>query len=537
MSPHNLSEIARRRTFAIISHPDAGKTTLTEKLLLYSGALQLAGSVRARKNQRSATSDWMALERERGISISSTVLQIEYADHCINLLDTPGHRDFSEDTYRVLTAVDSVVMVIDAGKGIEAQTRKLFEICRLRHIPIFTFVNKMDRPARDALALLDEIEEVLGIGAFPVTWPLGSGHDFRGVYDRLTQQAHLFEPTAHGQHRAPCQVSGPHDETLKAQLDPQLYEQWLEELEMLDMAGEQFDLDKVMDGTSTPVFFGSAMNNFGVQLLLDYFIQYGAAPRARQSTAGIIPPEHSEFSGFVFKVQANMNPRHRDSLAFIRVCSGQFEKDMVVPDPRNGKPLRLAYPQKLFGNERESVESAYPGDIVGLVSHGAFRIGDTLSTQAGLQYNEIPRFPPEVFGYLRNSSPSRYKQFRAGLDQLLNEGVIQVFYLLNAPEKVPLLGAVGELQFEVVKYRMESEYRADSRLDSAPFSEVRWLDPDFPRSELDQLRFTSGVKTAEDVSENLVLLFASDWDVDYFAQENPDLTLHKVSPTKANTTA
>ncbi len=524
-------EIQRRRTFAIISHPDAGKTTLTEKLLLYGGALQLAGAAPARKNPRSAPSDWMELERERGISVTSTVLQFEYGGCCVNLLDTPGHRDFSEDTYRVLTAVDGVVMVIDAVKGVEERTRKLFEICRWRHIPIFTFINKMDRPARPPLELLDELEKVLGIGAFPVTWPIGDSHDFKGVYDRLTHQVYLFEQTDHGQYKAPEKVSGIHDDSFKNQIHPEHYKAWIEEVEMLSMAGEQFEVDRVMRGEITPLFFGSAMNNFGVQLLLDYFVRYGAPPAARTAGDKLIPPDSAEFSGFVFKVQANMNPRHRDSLAFVRVCSGMFEKDMVVPDPHGGdKPIRLAYPQRLFGQDRESMETAYPGDIVGLVSHGDFRIGDTLAVTPELKYHEIPRFPPEVFGYLRNPTPSRYKQFREGLEQLLDEGVIQVFRPLDSPQSAPLLGAVGQLQLEVVQYRLKSEYGAESALDTAPFSQVRWFAEGTRREDLRGLQLGMGVTLAQDVADDLVVLFPTEWSIQYFTEKNPDFKLFVVSP-------
>ncbi len=524
-------EIARRRTFAIISHPDAGKTTLTEKLLLYGGALHLAGSVRARKNQRAATSDWMELERERGISITSTVLQFEYDSHCINLLDTPGHKDFSEDTYRVLTAVDSVIMVIDAAKGIEDRTKKLFEICRLRHIPIFTFINKMDRPAQEGLALLDELEKVLGIGAFPVTWPLGSGQDFRGVYDRLAHQLFLFERTVGGAYRAPFKVGGPDDPGLRETVDPALYDAWRQEIEMLSVAGEQFDRDAVMAGRITPVFFGSAMTNFGVQLLLDYFVKYGAPPAPRRSNGQLIPPEQPDFSAFVFKVQANMNPRHRDTIAFIRICSGVFSKDMMVMDPETGKPIRLAYPQKLFGTERESIESAYPGDIVGLVAHRSFRIGDTLTTKADLQYREIPRFPPEVFATLSNPNPSKSKQFKQGLDQMLAEGVIQLFKPLHGVGTSVLLGAVGQLQFEVLVYRLQNEYGADTRLEPAPYTQIRWFDLGVDRAALRDEYLGSGVALAEDIEGELVILFPEKWSMEYFIQKHPKLTLHPVSPT------
>ncbi|HMP89355.1 MAG TPA: peptide chain release factor 3 [Kiritimatiellia bacterium] len=526
------SEIARRRTFAIISHPDAGKTTLTEKLLLYGGALHLAGSVRARKNQRSATSDWMELEKERGISITSTVLQFEYRDHCINLLDTPGHKDFSEDTYRVLTAVDSVIMVIDAAKGIEERTKKLFEICRMRGIPIFTFMNKMDRPAQDPLALLDELEKVLNLQAFPVTWPLGSGAEFRGVYDRITDQLHTFERTIGGQHKAPVRVSGIDDPSIAAMLPPADYELWKQEVEMLSIAGTRFDRDAIMGGNVTPVFFGSAMTNFGVQLLLDYFIEYGAPPAPRRASSGMISPDDEAFSGFVFKVQANMNPKHRDTIAFVRVCSGKFEKDMQVLDPESGKMIRLSYPQRMFGQERETVEEAYPGDIVGLVAHRSFRIGDTLSARTEIKYHEIPRFPPEVFGYLRNPNPSKFKQFKAGLNQLLNEGVIQVFNLPETVSTAPLLGAVGALQFDVVLYRLETEYNAPARLDPAPYTIIRWLDPGLPQSEIDRMFFGTGVQIAKDLEDAPVVLFPNKWTLDYFIEKNPRVNVHLVSPSQ-----
>ncbi len=525
-----MAEIARRRTFAIISHPDAGKTTLTEKLLLYGGAIQLAGSVRARKNQRATTSDWMELEKERGISISSTLLQFEYGGHVINLLDTPGHKDFSEDTYRVLTAVDSVIMVIDAAKGIEERTRKLFEICRLRGTPIFTFMNKMDRPAQNPLVLLDELENVLGIGAFPVTWPLGSGQEFRGVYDRLQKHLHLFERTAHGQHRAPNRVSGAHDPSIRELIPAEVYDPWMEEIEMLSGAGEVFDAAHVMAGQITPVFFGSAMTNFGVQLLLDYFVQYGAPPQPRQSVAGPVAPGDPDFSGFVFKVQANMNPRHRDRLTFVRVCSGKFEKDMVVNDPDSGRPVRLSYPQKLFGQDRESLEVAYAGDIVGLVTHKAFRIGATLTSNPAIRYDEIPRFPPEAFAYIRNAGTAKHKQFREGLDQLLDEGVIQAFTPLEASTAGVLLGAVGKLQFDVVMYRLQNEYGAEPRLEAAPYTQIRWLAPDVPKAKVEGVYLGSGVRLAQDVRGQLTILFPDQWAVDYFGKEHAEYVLHTVSP-------
>jgi peptide chain release factor 3 len=422
-------------------------------------------------------------------------------------------------------------MVIDAAKGVEERTRKLFEICRLRRIPIFTFVNKMDRPARDGLALLDEIEKVLGIGAFPVTWPLGSGQDFRGVYDRLAHRLYLFERTVGGAYRAPFTVSGPDDPGLRESMPPGLYDTWRQEIEMLAIAGEQFDRGALLAGEITPVFFGSAMTNFGVELLLEYFTRYAPPPAPRVSNGAPVPPTHPAFSAFVFKVQANMNPRHRDTIAFIRVCSGVFEKDMTVLDPETGKPIRLAYPQKLFGADRESIDRAYPGDIVGLVAHRSFRIGDTLTTEPRLQYNEIPRFPPEVFATLSNPNPAKFKQFKQGLDQMLAEGVIQKFRLLNSVTNAVLLGAVGPLQFEVLTYRMQNEYGADTRLEPAPYTQIRWFDLDVDRAAVQREYLGSGVALAEDIEGELVILFPEKWSLEYFAQKHPHWRLHTVSPT------
>jgi peptide chain release factor 3 len=550
-------EIQKRRTFAIISHPDAGKTTLTEKLLLYGGAVQLAGSVTARKNQRATTSDWMELEKKRGISISSTVLQFDYDGYRINLLDTPGHKDFSEDTYRVLTAVDAVVMVIDAGKGIEPQTKKLFEVCRQRGVPIFTFMNKCDRPTRDPLELIDELERVLGIGAFPVNWPIGNGFDFRGVYDRQTSQMHLFERTVGGQYRAPVSVGDINDPAVRGQLDEHTFNKTVEELQMLEGAGEIWNDAAVLAGKSTPVFFGSASNNFGVQLLLDGFLKHAPQPKGRHApvvgqasslpsatpasgqTAAdhnspdsqdahpttFIPPEHPHFSGFIFKIQANMDPKHRDRIAFIRVCSGKFERDMTVHHSRSEKKVRLSSSHKIFGNDRETVDEAFPGDVIGLVGHDSFGIGDTLTTDPKIVYKEIPRFTPEAFSYLHNPNTAKFKQFRQGLEQLLQEGVIQALYLRNSAVKTPLLAAVGPLQFEVVQYRLESEYGAESRLEAAPWNVVRWLPPDITEEALDGLTLPSGAKLAYDIGKNPVILFANEWSANYFGETNKGVSL------------
>ncbi len=534
-------EIQKRRTFAIISHPDAGKTTLTEKLLLYGGAVQLAGSVTARKNQRATTSDWMELEKKRGISISSTVLQFDYNGYRLNLLDTPGHKDFSEDTYRVLTAVDSVVMVIDSAKGIEPQTRKLFEVCRQRGVPIFTFMNKCDRPTKDPLALLDELEHVLGIGAFPVNWPIGNGFEFQGVYDRQTKLMHLFERTTGGQYRAPVQIGGLDDPAVRGRLEDATFHKTVEELEMLEQAGHDWDDAAVLADQTTPVFFGSASNNFGVQLLLDGFLKHAPGPRGRHSAAAgaangdpinpppqagaFIAPEHPAFSGFIFKIQANMDPKHRDRIAFVRVCSGKFERDMTVHHSRSEKKVRLSSSHKLFGNERETVDEAYPGDVIGLVGHNGFGIGDTLTTDPKIVYKEIPRFTPEAFSYLHNPNTAKFKQFRQGLDQLMQEGVIQALYLRNSSVKTPLLAAVGPLQFEVVQFRLESEYGAVSRLEAAPWTVVRWLPTDMKEDDLDALSLPTGSRVAYDVGKNPVVLFQNEWSAEYFSKTNERVPL------------
>jgi peptide chain release factor 3 len=514
-----------RRTFAIISHPDAGKTTLTEKLLLYGGQIQLAGSVTARKNQRATTSDWMELEKQRGISISSTVLQFDYNGYRINLLDTPGHKDFSEDTYRVLTAVDAAVMVIDAGKGIEPQTRKLFEVCRRRGVPIFTFMNKCDRPTREPLELLDELEKVLGIGAFPVNWPLGSGPTFRGVYDRLTHQAHLFERTTGGAYAAPVQTTSMEDPAIRSKLEEDVYIKAYEEIEMLQGAGETFDQPRVLAGQVTPVYFGSAMNNFGVQLLLDGFLEHSAGPGPRVSGDRLIEPGDPEFSGFVFKIQANMDPKHRDRIAFIRIVSGSFTREMTVVHVQSGKKIRLSNAQKLFGQARETVEDGRAGDVVGIVGHDVLRIGDTLADDRTIVFNEIPRFAPEVFAYLQNPQPSNSKKFRLALEQLMQEGVVQQLNVGTGQVKTPLVAAVGPLQFEVLQHRMKNEYGAESTLQPSRWTICRWwrspeqADPEW----LPDLPMDATLATDRD--EQWVVLFADEWALRNFTQRNPKAEL------------
>lgn len=526
-------EIKRRRTFAIISHPDAGKTTLTEKFLLYGGAVHLAGSVTARKNQSATTSDWMELERQRGISVSSTVLQFDYRGYCINLLDTPGHRDFSEDTYRVLMAVDAVVMVIDAAKGIEKQTLKLFEMCRLRGIPIFTFVNKCDRPARDPLEIVDELERTLQIHVCAMNWPMGDGREFRGVYDRMARQAHLFERVpGRSSYRAPVSVRDVSDPGMRKLLSERTYDTLVETLAMLDAASEPLNLDWVQSGDMTPVFFGSALNNFGVQLLLDAFLEYAPPPATHPSNKGTIAPDNPQFSGFIFKIQSNMDPHHRDQIAFLRICSGVFARDMKVTHSRTGKAIRLSSSSRVFARERTTVDQAFAGDVIGLVGHSGFGIGDTLAEDADLRFDPLPQFAPECFALLHNPSTSAYKRFRAGLEHLLQEGAVQAFTLPDAVQNVPLLGAVGSLQFDVLQYRLETEYGAASRLEPMPWSLIRWVAPGGPgETTLHQQDLPTGCRLAQDASGRSVILFGSEWELKYFNDRHKEIQL-SIVPTE-----
>ena len=513
-------EIRRKRTFAIISHPDAGKTTLTEKFLLYGGALQLAGSVTARKKQRETASDWMELEKQRGISVSSTLLQFDYRHWRMNLLDTPGHKDFSEDTYRVLMAVDSVVMVIDAAKGIESQTRKLFEICRDRGIPIFAFINKLDRPGKAPLELIDEVETVLKISACPVNWPLGDGVDFRGVYDRLKKEAHLYERVAGGAYKAPVSVRDFSDASLVGELHGKAYEQAVEELEILDAVQGQLDQAAVLEGKSIPVFFGSAVNNFGVDLLLDGFAEHSSPPLPRRSNRGVVPMDAPDFSGFIFKIQTNMNPLHRDRIAFVRVCSGKFTRDMLAYVSRTGKKIRLSDSHTHFGQSREIVDEAWPGDIVGLVTRQDLRVGDTLSCDQELAFDEIPRFAPEHFGFINNPSPANYKPFRKGLEQLLSENIIQAFRVPSpAHQNKTLLGAVGLLQFDVLKHRLLSEYGAEATIDNMSWKVLRWVESELDDDALTEL-LPYEAAIAFDENGRRVLLFTSEWSMEHFVERH-----------------
>jgi len=531
MTPATLKqEISRRRTFAIISHPDAGKTTLTEKLLLYGGAVNLAGSVTGRKKQRATASDWMEIEKQRGISISSTVLQFDYDGYRVSLLDTPGHKDFSEDTYRVLTAVDAAVMVIDAGKGIEPQTIKLFEVCRRRGVPIFTFMNKCDRPALPRFELLDQLEKVLGIGACPMNWPLGTGPDFRGVYDRMDKSVHLFERTPGGAFVAPVAVSGLEDSGLRDRLDEPVYSEVFEEIGLLEGAGQEFDPAEVLAGRTTPVFFGSAMNNFGVKLLLDSFLRYSSPPTPRRASSGMIDPADPRFTGFVFKIQANMDPRHRDRVAFVRIVSGIFSRDMSVVHAQSGKRVRLSNAQKLFGQERETVDEACAGDVVGLVGNDAFGIGDTLTEDRAVVFSEIPRFAPECFAYLHNPSPANYKRFRLGLDQLLREGVVQILDQGEARAKVPLLAAVGPLQFDVVQYRLQAEYGAESHLMAAPWVAARWYRPPAGSPEGWMPVLPEGAAVVADAERRPMVLLPDQFALHYLARQNAGVEFVTLPP-------
>ncbi len=521
-------EAARRRTFAIISHPDAGKTTLTEKLLLYGGAIQLAGSVKARKSQRKATSDWMELEKQRGISVTSTVLQFEYEGHVLNLLDTPGHNDFSADTYRTLTAADSAVMLIDNAKGVEGQTKKLFAVCRQRGIPIFTFVNKMDHDGRGPLALLTEVENVLGIRSVPVNWPIGQGQDFKGVFDRESREVHLYGRTSHGSSKAELQVLSVDDPALEGLIGTDLYAQLLEDIDLIEIAGEEMDLDRVAKGELTPVFFGSAITNFGVELFLQRFLDMAPVPGPRPSQEEPVEPD-CPFSGFVFKIQANMDPAHRDRIAFLRVVSGRFEKDMEVVHARTGKKLRLTRPQRLFAQDRETVEEAYAGDVVGLTNPGAFKLGDTLSVAGGVQFEEVPMFAPETFATLHNRDVTRFKHFDKGVQQLTEEGLVDLFWDRKGARLEPILGAVGRLQFEVVQFRLLSEYGVKADIEPLPFEDILWLQG--APEDLAEAYYGSGNRQVEDAFGNPVLLTMDERSKDYLERRHPKITFLDQPPT------
>jgi len=520
-------EVGKRRNFAIISHPDAGKTTLTEKLLLYGGAIQQAGAVKARGEQRKVTSDWMELEKQRGISITSTVLQFAYKDKTINLLDTPGHQDFSEDTYRTLAAADNAVMLEDAAKGLEPQTRKLFEVCRMRQIPIFTFINKMDRPGQEPLELLDEIESELGLSTFAVNWPIGSGEFFRGVVERATKEVVLFSRAERGKQSDEIRLKI-NDPELKNLVEEELLIKALEEIEILDEAGCDLDQELILSGELTPVFFGSAMTNFGVRPFLDNFLELSQGPVARNSFDGPIFPTRESFSGFVFKLQANMDPKHRDRVAFVRVCSGRFKKDMTVQHARTGKQIRLSRPQKIFGQDRAVVDDAYPGDVIGLNNPGMFSIGDTLFMGQRVEFEGIPCFSPEIFSWLRNPNPSAFKNFKKGVNELREEGAVQILYDTDQSKRDPILAAVGQLQLEVVQHRLASEYGVETRLEPMGYQVARWVKGGWPA--LEQVGRIFNCKTVQDAWLRPVLLFKNEWNLNQLKEDHPQMELNSVAP-------
>jgi peptide chain release factor 3 len=517
-------EVARRRTFAIISHPDAGKTTLTEKLLLYGGAIEVAGAVRSRRAQRHTTSDWMAIEQSRGISITSTVLQFEYDGYCLNLLDTPGHEDFSEDTYRTLAATDSAVMVLDSAKGIEPQTRKLFEVCRMRNIPIICFINKLDHPGRDPFDLTDEIERELAVSAVPMNWPIGNGPTFQGVFDLRRQQVLRFERTHHGASIAPVTMTGLDDPRLEESLGTHAWQELRDAAQLLEGAGSSFEFDRFNRGELIPLFFGSAINNFGVQPFLDALLELAPSPSAR---AGIDATSET-FTGFVFKIQANMDKRHRDRLAFMRVCSGVFEKDMLVHHTRLGREVRMTRPHRLFARDRETIERAYPGDVIGFVNPGLFQIGDAVSSGEPVAFDPIPRFAPEHFAMLRAKQVTRQKQFQKGLQQLEEEGVMQVLTLHEGLKSEPILAVVGELQFDVLHSRLETEYDVATTIQELPYTIARWVEGDI--AEVEKLTLPSRSRIAVDRNGHAVVLFTSDWELDYAVKENPGVEFKTASP-------
>ncbi|MGG7178126.1 peptide chain release factor 3 [Clostridium paraputrificum] len=526
-----INEIEKRRTFAIISHPDAGKTTLTEKFLLYGGAIRLAGSVKARKASKHAVSDWMEIEKQRGISVTSSVMQFNYGGHCINILDTPGHQDFSEDTYRTLIAADSAVMVVDAAKGVEDQTRKLFQVCALREMPIFTLINKMDREARDPFQLLEDIENELGIKTYPMNWPIGSGKEFKGVYERDNKRIIAFNGGNHGQNEAESIEGNVEDEKFREILGDALHDKLMEDIELLDIAGDEFDIEKVRKGELTPVFFGSALTNFGVEPFLEHFLEMTTAPLPRNSSIGEIDPFDDKFSALVFKIQANMNKAHRDRIAFMRICSGKFEKGMEVMHMQGGKKIKLSQPQQFMAQDREIIEEAYAGDIIGVFDPGIFSIGDTLcSPSKKFKFEGIPAFAPEHFARVRPVDTMQRKQFIKGITQIAQEGAIQVFKELHIGMEEIIVGVVGVLQFEVLEYRLKHEYNTDIKMDRLPYRYVRWIE----NKDLnpDTLNLTSDTKKVKDLKDRNLLIFQNDWGISWALDHNKGIVLSGVGKTE-----
>ena len=518
-------EINKRRTFAIISHPDAGKTTLTEKFLLYGGAINLAGSVKGKATARHAVSDWMEIEKERGISVTSSVLQFEYGGFCINILDTPGHQDFSEDTYRTLMAADSAVMVIDASKGVEAQTRKLFKVCVMRQIPIFTFINKIDRDANDTFELLDEIEKELGIATCPINWPIGSGKNFKGVYERETKCVITYSDTEKGTKEGQATRIGIDEEDmLISHIGEDFKAQLFDEIDLLDGASAEYDLDRIREGKLTPVFFGSALINFGVEIFLQHFLKMTTTPLPRKADIGLIDPVEHDFSAFVFKIQANMNKAHRDRVAFMRICSGKYDASMEVKHVQGGKVMRLSQPQQIMADERKILSEAYAGDIIGVFDPGIFSIGDTICMpKEQFQYEGIPTFAPEHFARVRQLDTMKRKQFVKGITQIAQEGAIQIFQEFNTGMEEIIVGVVGVLQFDVLKYRLENEYNVEIRLENLPYEYIRWIEN--KEIDLDKLTGTSDMKKIKDLKGNPLLLFVNQWSIGMTVERNNGLIL------------
>lgn len=517
------NEINKRRTFAIISHPDAGKTTLTEKFLLYGGAIALAGSVKGKKSDRHAVSDWMEIEKQRGISVTSSVMQFNYKDCCINILDTPGHQDFSEDTYRTLMAADSAVMVIDAAKGVENQTRKLFKVCVMRHIPIFTFINKMDREAKNPFDLLDQIENELGIKTFSVNWPIGCGREFKGVYDRMKRHIVSFKANG-GHHAVEASEVDLSDEKLDELIGSENRQNLFDDIELLDGASYEFDIDAVNRGELSPVFFGSALTNFGVEPFLEDFIKMTTPPLPRMSSEGEISPYDDDFSAFVFKIQANMNKAHRDRLTFMRICSGRFDRDMEVYHVQGDKKLRLSQPQQMMAQEREIINEAYAGDIIGVFDPGIFSIGDTVCAPGRkIAYEGIPTFAPEHFARIRQKDTLKRKQFVKGTTQIAQEGAIQIFHEPFSGMEEVIVGVVGVLQFEVLEYRLKNEYNVDIIREGLPYQYIRWIE----NKDIDvkSLNLSSDTKIVQDFKDNYLLIFTSEWNIRWALEKNEGLIL------------
>jgi peptide chain release factor 3 len=527
---HIRTEVNRRKTFAIISHPDAGKTTLTEKLLLYGGAIRLAGAVKSRKSKKYAVSDWMQIEKERGISVTSSVMQFDYNGHRINILDTPGHQDFSEDTYRTLMAADSAVMLIDGAKGVEEQTKKLFHVCRMRGIPIFTFVNKLDRHSRDPFELMEEIENVLGIRSYPMNWPIGTEGNFKGVYIRETGQLEVFKGGDHGQSMVSSESGTIDDPAFRDLLGAHLHDQLREDIQLLDMAGDEFSMDAVSKGELTPIFFGSAMTNFGVKTFLEDFLKMAPSPANRMTSEGPLPSDSPFFSGFVFKIQANMNPTHRDRIAFIRICSGKFTKGMEVKHVRAGKTVRLTQPQQFLAQDRMVVEEAYGGDIIGVFDPGVFHIGDTLCEgRDSFVFEGIPVFPAEHFARVWFTDAMKRKQFMKGIQQIAEEGAIQVFKQPDIGVETLIIGVVGVLQFEVLSYRLRNEYGVEVQVQQLPYTAARWVMGG--RLTASDLSYTDRAAIVEDHHQRPVVLFKDQWAVQRIADKHKEVQFVDIPPS------